>query len=86
MQRIKELPFVSVMEDQRLDVVIWRTEPGEPFCEYTDDRLGACDTSGISYGTDDSNAPLFCARHFYQHAVAGDGVSTYALADTAMAA
>jgi hypothetical protein len=82
MKLIKELPFVIVMQDQSLDVAIWQPEPGEPFCEYTGDQLGACDTSGISYGTDDPHAPIFCARHFYQRAVAGDGVSTYALADT----
>ena len=83
MQFLKNLPFVSVMEDQRLNVVTWRTEPGESFCEDTGDQLGTCDTSGISYGTDDPHAPIFCARHFYQRAVAGDGVSNYALVDTA---
>lgn len=83
MRCITTLPFVSVMEGQCLDVAIWQPEPGEPCCEYTNTQLGACDTSGISYGTDDPHAPIFCARHFYQYAVAGDGVSAYALADTA---
>ena len=81
MRFLKLLPFVSVMEVQRLDVAIWQTEPGEASCAYTGDQLGACDTSAISYGTDDPHAPIFCARHFYQRAVAGDGVTTYALAD-----
>jgi hypothetical protein len=81
MKFITTLPFVSVMEDQRLEVAIWRTEPGDPSCEYDHDQVGACDPSGISDGTDDPNAPRFCARHFYQRAVAGDGVDSYTLVD-----
>ena len=53
MQFLKHLPFVSVMEDQRLDVAIWRTEPGEPCCEYAGE-LRHNEPYNSGYGRHDS--------------------------------
>ncbi len=81
MRLLKELPFACMLDGDRLACVIWQTEPDEPACECGDGELGACDTSGISYGTSSPHEPMFCARHFYQVAVAGDGVTNYTLVE-----
>jgi hypothetical protein len=58
---------------------LWQSN--ENICEFQDDPPNACDPSGLFYGTTDSREPKFCARHFYQQVVAGDGESNYKLID-----
>ena len=45
--------------------------------------MGACDTTGISYGTTEETDPKVCARHFYQEVVHGDGRTNSMLRDLA---
>jgi len=84
MKLIKLLPFKSVLDDQELPVALWKSK--ENLCEYHDpqavtqfDSVGECDNSGYYYGTADELEPKFCARHFYQLVVNGDGKSNYKL-------
>ena len=78
MKYIKQLPFDCVLDDARLDCGLWSSDRNA--CEMkNDDAEGQCDDSGLYYGTCDSHAPKFCARHFYQSAVAGDGKGNYML-------
>ena len=82
MRFLKELPFSCALDEVRLACALWQTAPGEAVCELGDGHLGACETSGISSGTTDAQAPLVCARHFCHAAGAGDGVTNYTLVET----
>lgn len=78
MKLIKMLPFDSVMDQDTTDCALWTDN--ENLCEYqTDLKAGICDTSGMFYGTSDEREPKFCARHFYQLVVSGDGITNYGL-------
>ncbi len=77
MKYIKDLPFHSVLNDDELECGLWKAE--ENICEFKGDVLGVCDDSGYYYGTDSEYDPKFCARHFYQKVVIGDGLTNYGL-------
>lgn len=83
---VKSLPYQSIMDGDALICALWKS--AENICEYGSQNQpdpsntdGLCDTSGLYYGTDDILEPRFCARHFYQIVVSGDGKSNYALVD-----
>lgn len=79
------LPYDSELDGDLTDCALWKAENPDDHitCEYNSDRdipnVGLCDNSGYFYGTSDSREPKFCARHFYQHVVSGDGKSNYKL-------
>jgi hypothetical protein len=75
------MPFYSELDDSQTDCGLWESETN--VCEFQGERgtVGACDTSGLYYGTTDSREPKFCARHFYQLVVSGDGTTNYRLID-----
>lgn len=82
MRLLQILPYNSVINgDDESDVALWHSNTN--ICERQpttlDDSTGLCDTSGLYYGTSDSREPKFCARHFYQEIVMGDGVTNYRL-------
>jgi len=84
MEYIKALPFNSLIDGDELTCGLWKSD--ENICEYNDpqqatrfDGAGECDTSGLYYGTDNAIEPKFCARHFYQFVVDGDGKTNYTL-------
>jgi hypothetical protein len=79
MKYIKDMPFYSVLGEDQTDCGLWQSD--ENICELKDDPPNVCDHSGLFYGTTDSREPKFCARHFYQHLVAGDGETNYKLVD-----
>ena len=83
MKFLKLLPFESALGEDRLPCALWQKKKGDPdLCEYSNDQTGErCDTSGLYYGTDDEGEPKFCARHFYQRVVSGDGKSNYKLVE-----
>lgn len=72
---IKLLPFQSQIDDTISPIALWSCNSNA--CEFIEERN--CDTSGIYYGTEEKIEPKFCARHFYQHVVSGDGKSNYTL-------
>jgi hypothetical protein len=83
-KHFRDQPFVSVVEGQYdWPCVAWTGE--DCVCELRGQGLGVCDTTGIFYGTDEGTDPKFCARHFYQEVVHGDGRSNYRLRDLAQA-
>lgn len=84
MKFIKHLPYNSTIDGDKLDCALWESEKN--ICEFNhehqpdpSDTNGECDTSGHYYGTSDEREPKFCARHFYQIVVSGDGMSNYGL-------
>jgi hypothetical protein len=79
MKYIKALPYNSVLDEDELTCGLWKSK--ENVCEYQHmyDDAGLCDTSGYYYGTADEYEPKFCARHFYQNVVSGDGKDNYKL-------
>jgi hypothetical protein len=78
MKLIKLLPYTSVLDGNETPCQLWQSDNNE--CEFqTDSSAGLCDTSGMYYGTDDLREPKFCARHFYQRVVSGNGVTNYTL-------
>ena len=78
MKPIKLLPYTSVLDTEETLCQLWQSDNN--VCEFqTDAAVGLCDTSGIYYGTDDSREPKFCARHFYQRVVSGNGITNYML-------
>lgn len=77
MKFIKTLPFESVIGDTVAPVGLFESE--ENICELI--HHSGCDTSGRYYGTEDEREPKFCARHYYQEIVSGDGQSNYKLID-----
>jgi hypothetical protein len=84
MKYIENLPFYSFIEGQEvLDCAIWESK--ENICELQltsiETDTGSCDNSGILYGTSNEDDPKFCARHFYQVVVGGDGVTKPKLID-----
>lgn len=80
MKFIKLLPFDSILDDDKLDCGLWQSKKN--ICEFQSDlKVQKCDTSGFYYGTTDELEPKFCARHFYQLVVSGDGKSNYTLKD-----
>lgn len=70
------LPLVSVMDDNEFRVCMWDTSDVKEFCEFENDE---CIKNGLSFGTDDSNEPKFCQRHYFGDVNDGDGVSNYKL-------
>ena len=80
MKLVKQLPFQSMLDGDLLDCGLWQSDRN--VCEFERDEAGKCDTSGFYYGTDDPVGPMFCARHFYQLVVNGDGSSGYTLIDS----
>ena len=76
---IKRLPFESVLCDQAHEAALWESD--HYVCEHADGSHGLCDPSGHYYGTPDVREPKFCARHFYQIVVSGDGKTNYMLRD-----
>lgn len=87
MKFIKLLPFDSILDDDPIDCALWQSE--DNLCEFQmhnpalagQARVGNCDNSGFYYGTSDEDEPKFCAKHFYQQVVNGDGKSNYKLED-----
>ncbi len=74
MRYVKQMPLQSELDDQRLECGIWQSDAN--VCELQSDVAGACDTSGLYYGTNDERETKFCARHFYRVVVSGDGESS----------
>lgn len=85
MKYVKQLPFDSILDGDITDAALWSRDDDDPesLCEFqsSQEKDGKCDTSGLFYGTGDSREPKFCARHFYQHVVNGDGKTNYKLTD-----
>ena len=79
MKFLRQMPFYALLGQDKTDCGLWRS--ADNICELRDDSLNVCDPSGLFYGTTDSREPTFCARHFYQHVVAGDGETNYKLVD-----
>ena len=78
MKLIQQLPFESQFDDQRLECGLWQSD--ENICDLNGGST-ICDPSSLYYGTLDSREPHFCARHFYQEVVIGDGAINYKLLD-----
>jgi hypothetical protein len=72
---IKILLYNSILDDSITDCALWQSE--ENICDLK--KNGVCDDSGYYYGTSDDREPKFCARHFYQDVVSGDGKTNYKL-------
>ena len=81
MKFIKLMPFESEMDGDKTPCGLWSGE--DNLCDYNDKArsAGNCDDSGFYYGTDNELEPKFCARHFYQFVVSGDGKTNYQLVD-----
>ena len=79
MKFLKDMPFYSELGGDKTDCALY--QGNENICDLQDDSRGACDPSGMFYGTTDSREPKFCARHFYQEVVSGDGTTNYKLKD-----
>ena len=78
MKFIKTLPFESILDEDVLDCGLWQSETNE--CEFHNDKkVGKCDDSGYYYGTTSEREPKFCARHFYELVVNGNGTDNYKL-------
>lgn len=84
MKYVKHLPFKSELDGVQTETALWKSE--ENACEMYDpqqvtqiDGVGECDNSGLYYGTGSELEPKFCARHFYQIVVNGDGKINYKL-------
>lgn len=77
--KVATLPFCSFLDGDTTTCALWKSM--ENICEHKDGTSGLCDTSKLYYGTDDILEPKFCARHFYQLVVSGDGESNYRLLD-----
>ena len=80
-KQIQVLPFKAKMADQELTMALWKAKTN--ICDHYDpqqvtqfDGVGECDPSGFFYGTDHKDDPMFCARHFYQLEVNGDGIKS----------
>jgi hypothetical protein len=80
MQLIKALPFSSELDGDLMECVLWQSS--DNLCEAKEEGHSACDTSGFYYGTLSDVEPKFCARHFYQEVVSGDGLTNYKLTDS----
>jgi hypothetical protein len=79
MKFIQQLPFYSFMDGDVLEVGLW--ESSENICEHQNLEENTC-LAGAYYGTTDEMEPKFCARHFFQDVVSGDGKSNYKLIST----
>ena len=79
MELLGRTPFYSELDGEQLPVWMWKADGEENPCELHEEST--CDNSGILYGTDVGREPKFCARHFYQFVVNGDGKSNYKLID-----
>ena len=77
LKHVKQMPFFSFLDGHKLEVCLWKSK--HLICEF--DGKGRCDESGYFYGTLDSREPKFCARHFYQEIVSGNGKTNYKLVD-----
>jgi len=78
MKFIKLMPFEAELDGDKLPCGLWQSGD-QNSCEFFNQKAGACDNSGYFYGTDNDLEPKFCARHFYQLAVSGDGKGNYQL-------
>jgi hypothetical protein len=64
---IKSLPFKTVFtlhgSEEEGEVALWQS--GANICELRSENLGACDTSGYYYGTEEEFGRKFCSRQAY---------------------
>jgi hypothetical protein len=79
MKYVRLLPFWSELDGEKFECVLWQAD--ENICDVRELADSYCDTSGSFYGTGDEREPKFCARHFYQGIVDGDGFMNYRLVE-----
>lgn len=74
MKYLQELPWVLVLDDNRLDAVLYAVYGGEYKCDLEGD--GSCHPAPFAIGTSDTHEPKFCFKHYFE-GCAGNGFTDY---------